>query len=144
MVLKEIAFLLKHTRASGQRILGSFHGADVCLRPVRSRGRESMAPANCADRWCQSSSLRQSLPIFHAMPPATATSRTSAGPAKTGERNDESGARNSDEKSSGKSVIDRLLTLKCLLLYTADHHRLAVPPSAPSGTRSQTGQSLRP
>ena len=40
MVLKEIAFLRKHTRASEQRIFGSFHGADVCLRPARSRCRE--------------------------------------------------------------------------------------------------------
>ena len=39
--------------------------------------------------------------------------------------------RGQHEKSSRKSVIRRLLTLKCLLLYTADPHRLAVPPSAP-------------
>ena len=40
MVLKEIAFLRKHTRASEQRILGLFYVADVCLRSARSRGRE--------------------------------------------------------------------------------------------------------
>ena len=40
MVLNDVAFLRKHTRASEQRIFGSFHGADVCLRPARNRGRE--------------------------------------------------------------------------------------------------------
>jgi len=42
MVLKEIAFLRKHTRASDQRIFGSYHGADVCLRPVKSPGAENL------------------------------------------------------------------------------------------------------
>lgn len=145
MVLKEIVFLRKHTRASGQRIFGSFHGANVCLRPVQSPGAENLwlqqialidgvGQALCG-KVCRSSSLCHLRPHLHRL--RLAREKWASETMKTG-------GLTSLKKSSGKSVINRLLTLKCLLLYTADHHRLAVPPSAPSGTRSQTGQSLRP
>ena len=135
MVLKEIAPLQTHTRTSEQRIFGSFHGADVCLRPARSRGRESMALANCADRWCQSSSLRQSLPIFHAMSPATATSRHRLARQKR-----------------AAAISEKIFRKKCnkTLAYAQMSASIysGPPPRGtakrPSGTRSQTGQSLRP
>ena len=91
MVLKEIAFLRKHTRASEQRILGSFHGVDVCLRPARSRCREF---SELCDLEGNAVSVKLFAAKFADLPRDVASDRNfpeSADPVKTGGESDECG-----------------------------------------------------
>ena len=139
MVLKEIAFLQKHTRASEQRIFGLFHWADVCLRSARSRGREF---SDLCDLEGNAVSVKHLAAVFADLPRDVASDCSFPGigwPGKNGKVKRRKREADISQKSSGKSVINRLLTLKCLLLYTAHHHS-AVPPSAPSGPARRPGK----